>query len=69
MNQRLDDVMVFGQHGSLVQIRVNDHTKCGSYMNDLGKICSVRGEARKVMLRLYRTLQIAEQSIPLLDQH
>ena len=32
--------MVFGQHGSLVQLRANNHTKCGSYMNDLGKTCS-----------------------------
>ena len=36
VDECLDDVMVFGQHGSLVKLRPNNHTKCGSNMDDLG---------------------------------
>ena len=39
VDEGLDDVMVFRQHGSLVQLRANNHPKCGRYMNNLGKTC------------------------------
>lgn len=41
IDEGLDDVVVLRQHGTLVELRPNNHTECGRNMDDLGKTCTV----------------------------